>query len=69
MLTSVHCRSFWVADMCWTFDDLFLACMLRQGTLCMLTRLGEPAMIQTYGCSIELGPRPFLPLHPLIMVK
>ena len=61
-------RSFWVADMCWTHDDLFLACVLKLGSMCMLTRLGEPLLMQTYGCSVEMGPRPFLPLHPLVAV-
>ena len=63
------CRWFWVSDMAWTFDDLFVACVLRQGSFCMLTRLGEPLVIETYGCSVEMGPKPFLPLHPLVYVR
>ena len=55
--------------MAWTFDDLFVACVLRQGSFCMLTRLGEPLVIETYGCSVEMGPKPFLPLHPLVYVR
>ena len=63
------CRQYWVADMQWTCDSLFLACILKQGTVCLLTRLGEPLLIQTFGSSVEMGPKPYLPLHPLITVR
>lgn len=53
----------------WTCDNLFLACITKQGTVCLLTRLGEPVLIQTYGCSVEMGPKPYLPLHPLVMFR
>ncbi|CAC5367073.1 JBTS17 [Mytilus coruscus] len=39
-------RNFWVSDMEWTCDSLFLACSLRNGCVCLLTRLGEPLVIQ-----------------------
>ena len=67
---SVHtCRSYWIADLKWTFDDLFVACIMKQGTVCILSRLGEPILLQTFGCSIEMGPKYYLPLHPLIRVQ
>ncbi|XP_064625487.1 uncharacterized protein LOC135486550 isoform X2 [Lineus longissimus] len=62
-------RSYWLADLKWTSDDLFVACISKNGSLCILTRLGEPVHIQTHGCSVELGPAPYLPLHPLITVR
>lgn len=65
----MFCRSYWVCEVQWTSDDLFVACMLEQGTLCIVTRLGEPLLLSTFGCSIQMGPKLFLPLHPLIMVK
>ena len=62
-------RAHWVVDMEWTWDDLFLVCITGQGSVCLLTRLGEPALIQTHGRRVEMGPKCFLPLHPLIIVE
>ena len=62
-------RWYWVADMKWTSDDLFLVCVTKQGALAILSRLGEPLLVQTHGNSIEMGPKLFLPLHPLIVVQ
>lgn len=62
-------RYYWISDMQWTYNDLFVACVLKQGTMCVLTRLGEPALLQTIGCNLDMGPKPFLPLHPLITVR
>ena len=62
-------RAFWVSDMEWTCDSLFLACSLRNGCVCLLTRLGEPVVIEIVGQSMDMGPSHFLPLHPLIMVR
>ncbi|XP_052090443.1 uncharacterized protein LOC127727068 isoform X2 [Mytilus californianus] len=62
-------RNFWVSDMEWTCDSLFLACSLQNGCVCLLTRLGEPLVIQIVGKSLDMGPSHFLPLHPLLMVR
>ncbi|XP_063430132.1 uncharacterized protein LOC134712479 isoform X1 [Mytilus trossulus] len=62
-------RNFWVSDMEWTCDSLFLACSLMNGCVCLLTRLGEPLVIQIVGKSLDMGPSHFLPLHPLLMVR
>ncbi|XP_067838180.1 ciliogenesis and planar polarity effector 1 [Heptranchias perlo] len=62
-------RSYWVGEVSWTHDDLFLACMLKRGALLLLSRLGELVTITTFGCSVEFGPAEFIPLHPLITYR
>nr|XP_014350626.1 PREDICTED: uncharacterized protein C5orf42 homolog [Latimeria chalumnae] len=62
-------RSYWVADMSWTHDNLFLACVLKRGALLFVTRLGELLTLVTFGCSVEFGPAEFIPLHPLITYR
>ncbi|KAM3940810.1 ciliogenesis and planar polarity effector 1 isoform 2-T2 [Leptodactylus fuscus] len=62
-------RSYWVADMSWTADSLFLACMLKRGSLLLLTRMGELLTLTTFGCSVEFGPAEFIPLHPFITYR
>ncbi|XP_073537849.1 ciliogenesis and planar polarity effector 1 isoform X2 [Phyllobates terribilis] len=62
-------RSYWVADMSWTAGSLFLACILKRGSLLLLTRMGELLTLTTSGCSVEFGPAEFIPLHPFIMYR
>ncbi|XP_055223890.2 ciliogenesis and planar polarity effector 1-like [Gorilla gorilla gorilla] len=62
-------RSYWVGDISWTHDSLFLACMLKRGSLVLLTCQGELLTLITCGCSIEFGPAEFIPLHPLITYR
>ncbi|XP_070564175.1 ciliogenesis and planar polarity effector 1-like isoform X2 [Ptychodera flava] len=62
-------RTYWIADMKWTADDLFLVCITKMGSVVMLTRLGEPLRIESAGCSVELGPDYFLQFHPLITIS
>ncbi|XP_044149120.1 LOW QUALITY PROTEIN: ciliogenesis and planar polarity effector 1 [Bufo gargarizans] len=62
-------RSYWVADMSWTADSLFLACVLKRGSLLLLTRMGELLTLTTFGCSVEFGPAEFIPLHPFITYR
>ncbi|KAG8599031.1 hypothetical protein GDO81_002855 [Engystomops pustulosus] len=62
-------RSYWVADMSWTADSLFLTCILKRGSLLLLTRMGELLTLTTFGCSVEFGPAEFIPLHPLITYR
>ncbi|KAM6224372.1 ciliogenesis and planar polarity effector 1 [Rhynchocyon petersi] len=62
-------RSYWVGDISWTHDNLFLACMLKRGSLVLLTCQGELLTLITCGCSIEFGPAEFIPLHPLITCR
>ena len=66
---AVSASSYAVLDMEWTSDDLFLVCVTGQGSMCVLTRLGEPVLLHTQGCSMEMGPKLYLPLHPIIVVR
>ncbi|XP_062984212.1 ciliogenesis and planar polarity effector 1 [Elgaria multicarinata webbii] len=68
-IPSKFIRSYWIADMSWTPDSLFLACMLKRGSLVLITCLGELLTLVTYGCSVEFGPAEFIPLHPLITYR
>ncbi|XP_078688724.1 uncharacterized protein LOC144920408 isoform X2 [Branchiostoma floridae x Branchiostoma belcheri] len=60
-------RTYWICGMRWTWDDLLLVCITKRGSVVILTRLGEPLTLTTHGCSVEMGPSLYLPLHPLIM--
>ncbi|KFP74019.1 Uncharacterized protein C5orf42, partial [Apaloderma vittatum] len=62
-------RSYWIGDMSWTPDSLFLACMLKRGSLILLTCRGELLTLITSGCSVEFGPAEFIPFHPLITYR
>lgn len=62
-------RSYWVGDVSWTHDSLFLACVLKRGSLVLLTCQGELLTLITFGCSIEFGPAEFIPFHPLITYR
>ncbi|KAM5192359.1 ciliogenesis and planar polarity effector 1 [Mantella aurantiaca] len=64
-----YLRSYWVGGMSWASDSLFLACILKRGSLLLLTRLGELLTLTTFGCSVEFGPAEFIPLHPLITYR
>jgi hypothetical protein len=59
-------RSYWITKLTWAHDDLYVVCINGQGLVGMLTRLGEPVLLYTQGLSPEMGPRFFLPLHPLM---
>ncbi|GAB0203071.1 ciliogenesis and planar polarity effector 1 [Grus japonensis] len=69
MVPSKFIRSYWVGDMSWTPDSLFLACMLKRGSLMLLTCMGELLTLITSGCSVEFGPAEFIPFHPLISCR
>ncbi|KFP56521.1 Uncharacterized protein C5orf42, partial [Cariama cristata] len=69
MVPSKFIRSYWVGDMSWTPDNLFLACMLKRGSLILFTCMGELLTLITSGCSVEFGPAEFIPFHPLITYR
>ncbi|XP_077203113.1 ciliogenesis and planar polarity effector 1 isoform X2 [Paroedura picta] len=68
-IPSKFIRSYWIASMSWTPDSLFLACMLKRGSLILMTCLGELLTLVTFGCSVEFGPAEFIPLHPLVTYR
>jgi len=53
----------------WTHDDLLLAIINAQGSIGLVPRLGEPVLIQTHGCGIDVGPKLFLPLLPVVSMQ
>lgn len=68
-IPSKYSRSYWVASVSWSPDGLFLACVLKRGSLLMLARLGGLLSLSTTGCNIDFGPAHFLPLHPLVTYR
>ncbi|KAJ8346971.1 hypothetical protein SKAU_G00283720 [Synaphobranchus kaupii] len=68
-IPSKYVRSYWVACMSWAQGGLYLACVLKRGSLLLLARLGGLISLSTSGCSVELGPAHFLPLHPLVTCR
>ncbi|XP_067290218.1 ciliogenesis and planar polarity effector 1 isoform X2 [Pseudorasbora parva] len=64
-----YVRSYWVGCVSWTPEGLYLACVLKRGSLLMLARLGGLVSLSTTGCSVEFGAAHFLPLHPLVTYR
>ncbi|XP_056260195.1 ciliogenesis and planar polarity effector 1 isoform X1 [Seriola aureovittata] len=68
-IPSKYIRSYWVGSVSWSPSGLFLACVLKRGSLLMLARLGGLLTLTSSGCNIDLGPAQFLPLHPLVTYR
>ncbi|XP_040012827.1 ciliogenesis and planar polarity effector 1 [Xiphias gladius] len=68
-IPSKYIRSYWVASVSWSSSGLFLACVLKRGSLLMLARLGGLLTLTSSGCNVDFGPAHFLPLHPLITYR
>ncbi|KAJ7987160.1 hypothetical protein DPEC_G00335870 [Dallia pectoralis] len=66
---SRYVRSYWVASVSWAAGGLFLACVLKRGSILMLARLGALISLSTSGCNVDFGPAHFLPLHPLVTYR
>ena len=48
-------RSYWVGSMSWSPGGLFLACVLKRGSLLMVSRLGGLLSLTSSGCNVDLG--------------
>ncbi|XP_034403492.1 ciliogenesis and planar polarity effector 1 [Cyclopterus lumpus] len=68
-IPSKYTRSYWVGSVSWSPGGLFLACVLKRGSLLMLTRLGGLITLTSCGCNVDFGPAHFLPLHPLVTYR
>ncbi|XP_072309627.1 ciliogenesis and planar polarity effector 1 [Eucyclogobius newberryi] len=68
-IPSKYIRSYWVGCVSWSAGGLFLACVLKRGSLLMLARLGGLLTLSTCGCNVDFGPAQFLPLHPLVTYR
>ncbi|XP_037609215.1 ciliogenesis and planar polarity effector 1 isoform X4 [Sebastes umbrosus] len=65
-IPSKYIRSYWVGSVSWSPGGLFLACVLKRGSLLMLARLGGLLTLTSCGCNVDFEPAHFLPLHPLV---
>ncbi|XP_045922847.1 ciliogenesis and planar polarity effector 1 isoform X1 [Micropterus dolomieu] len=68
-IPSKYTRSYWVGSVSWSPGSLFLACVLKRGSLLMVSRLGGLVTLTSCGCSVDFGPAHFLPLHPLVTYR
>ncbi|XP_060918031.1 ciliogenesis and planar polarity effector 1 [Labrus mixtus] len=68
-IPSKYTRSYWVGSVSWSPSGLFLACVLKRGSLLMLSRLGGLLTLSSSGCNVDFGPAHFLPLHPLVTYR
>uniref|UniRef100_UPI003AAFEDE3 ciliogenesis and planar polarity effector 1 n=1 Tax=Centroberyx gerrardi TaxID=166262 RepID=UPI003AAFEDE3 len=68
-IPSKYIRSYWVGSVSWAPGGLFLACVLKRGSLLMLARLGGLLSLSSSGCNVDFGPAHFLPLHPLVTYR
>ncbi|KAM9338429.1 ciliogenesis and planar polarity effector 1 [Symphorus nematophorus] len=68
-IPSKYIRSYWVGSVSWSPGGLFLACVLKRGSLLMVSRLGGLLTLTSSGCSVDFGPAHFLPLHPLVTYR
>ncbi|GAA6217096.1 uncharacterized protein C5orf42 homolog [Lates japonicus] len=68
-IPSKYIRSYWVGSVSWSPSGLFLACVLKRGSLLMVARLGGLLTLTSTGCSVDFGPAQFLPLHPLVTYR
>ncbi|XP_030599039.1 ciliogenesis and planar polarity effector 1 isoform X3 [Archocentrus centrarchus] len=68
-IPSKYIRSYWVGNVSWSPGGLFLACVLKRGSLLILARLGGLLTLTSSGCNIDFGPAHFLPLHPLVTYR
>ncbi|XP_017266224.1 ciliogenesis and planar polarity effector 1 isoform X3 [Kryptolebias marmoratus] len=68
-IPSKYIRSYWVSSVSWSPGGLFLACVLKRGSLLMVARLGGLLTLTSSGCNVDFGPAQFLPLHPLVTYR
>uniref|UniRef100_A0A9J7YV52 Ciliogenesis and planar polarity effector 1-like n=1 Tax=Cyprinus carpio carpio TaxID=630221 RepID=A0A9J7YV52_CYPCA len=68
-IAAKYVRSYWAGSVSWTPEGLYLACVLKRGSLLLLARLGGLVSLSTTGCSVEFGAAHFLPLHPLVTFR
>lgn len=53
----------------WMYNDLYLVGITKHGAIFVVSRLGNPILIQAVGNDINIGPAIYITLHPLIVVK
>ncbi|XP_029921144.1 ciliogenesis and planar polarity effector 1 isoform X2 [Myripristis murdjan] len=68
-IPSKYTRSYWVGSVSWSPGGLFLACVLKRGSLLMLARFGGLLCLSSTGCNVDFESAHFLPLHPLVTYR
>lgn len=62
-------RHYWAASLCWLPGDALLAVVTKQGSLAVLSVLGEPVPLQVAGAAPAIHPARYLLLHPLLTLR
>jgi hypothetical protein len=62
-------RHYWMQDLNWMYNDLYLVGITKHGALFVITRLGNPILIHATGTEMSIGPALYITLHPLIVIK
>ncbi|CAD5125674.1 DgyrCDS13876 [Dimorphilus gyrociliatus] len=68
-LVGQESSNFWICELEWNHDNIYVVGALKNGSLFVSSRFGRLINIETSGCSIIMGPKPFLALHPRIALK
>lgn len=53
----------------WMHNDLYLVGITKHGAMFVVSRLGNPILIQATGNEMSIGPAIFITFHPLIVIK
>ena len=59
-------RQYWVAGLSWLAGDALLAAVTKQGSLALLSALGEPVPLLVAGAEASSQPARYLLLHSLL---
>ncbi len=62
-------RNYWIQELNWLFNDLYLIGISKHGALFLISRLGQPLLIHAFGKEINMGPALYLSIHPLIIIR
>ena len=62
-------RHYWIQELDWLCNDLYLAGITKHGAVFIVSRLGHPLAIHALGKDINMGPALYISLHPLILVR
>ncbi len=62
-------RNYWIQELNWMFNDLYVAGITKHGAVFLISRLGQPLLIHAIGKEINMGPALYLSIHPLIIIR
>jgi hypothetical protein len=62
-------RHYWIHDLNWMHNDLYLAGITKHGAVFLVSRLGHPLLVHAVGKEINMGPALYLTIHPLIIIR